>query len=531
MRIEQHDRSEAQAAASAPHPRRRVADRLASAPLAFVSVALLGLLVVVALTTPINHDENQYIGAAMLAVDGRPFIDFLYLQTPLQPLLAAPVVAWWPGSDFLALRIAGALLAFAALAATYGAARLLGATERDARIAALLMASCHAFLFAAGLVRNDILPVALLAGAMAAAIAALRGAWTGQIGWPLAGLLLGAAISTKVSYAFPAAATVAVLCWQLARGTRRDWLGLAALGAGLAVGLMPTLIAWIAAPGPFVYGVYDYARTAPFDWYAANGLGWKLTWWGKLFDCSKAIVAGPILPALLVWGTAIRVGTGRRDPAIALLDTLIVAGLIAAWLPTPTWRQYFVPLLPPLFARISIALPYFSRRWKAGFAIAALIGLAPHLINLGSVVKTGSPVSNTEREARWIGRILASAPCGAIATLSPYLVLDSGRPLDRRFANGVFFYRTGDRLPAATVRAFNAITPATLTAELDAEPPAALITGYETRRRIDRIGLDGGLATYAAARGYRTVRSPYGKAVVHIRASPNPKRGVRCTPA
>ena len=42
---------------------------------------------------PIDHDEGQYVGAVAMMRFGLPYRDFAYLQTPLQPLLFAPL-AW-----------------------------------------------------------------------------------------------------------------------------------------------------------------------------------------------------------------------------------------------------------------------------------------------------------------------------------------------------------------------------------------------------------------------------------------------------
>jgi hypothetical protein len=55
----------------------------------FVLAALL--LGISLLTRPINHDEGQYVGAIALMRSGLPYRDFAYLQTPLQPLLLAPL--------------------------------------------------------------------------------------------------------------------------------------------------------------------------------------------------------------------------------------------------------------------------------------------------------------------------------------------------------------------------------------------------------------------------------------------------------
>ncbi|MEG8053547.1 hypothetical protein QP185_10385 [Sphingomonas aerolata] len=87
-------------------------------------VGLAALYIALALLRPVDHDESQYVAAAVLTAHGLlPYRDFAYLQTPLQPFLLAPIAvltgAWtWP-----ALRLTNALLGLATVAFVHAAAR------------------------------------------------------------------------------------------------------------------------------------------------------------------------------------------------------------------------------------------------------------------------------------------------------------------------------------------------------------------------------------------------------------------------
>ena len=91
-----------------------------------------------ALATPINHDKDQYIGAAIAAARSRPFVDFIYLQTPLQPLLTSPVLMMPVGTRLVALRAATALLGTLLLLGVFVAARIGGIRPCAAALAAVL---------------------------------------------------------------------------------------------------------------------------------------------------------------------------------------------------------------------------------------------------------------------------------------------------------------------------------------------------------------------------------------------------------
>ncbi|HET8613751.1 MAG TPA: glycosyltransferase family 39 protein [Sphingomonas sp.] len=470
-------------------------------------------LALLALTASVNHDESQYLAAALLTRRARPFVEFLYLQTPLQPYVFAPLTALAPGWSFVLLRLVTATLGAALLGVTYAVARRAGAERRAAVIAVLLMASCQAFLFAATVVRNDALPALLAAIAMLLAIEALPRRASAR--WLAVGALLGLATSAKLSYAVVAGAFgLFLLVSPAARAEGKiDRRAIIAFAVGGLAGLLPCLLAWLSAPESFLYGVFQYGAEAPFRWYAANGYAWRLGLGGKAVDTLMILALGPSLIAL---AAVARDGfrTGAAGPAAVLLDWLIAGGLIAALLPTPTWRQYFLPLEAPLFARFAL-IGIGSRWWMAMLlGLSATAGVASNGIMLvrAAVTKRLPPLA-AEREAHWIGaRLRALHARGPVATLSPQVTLDSGYPLDPLFATGPFAYRTADALPPARQRRLAIVGPRGLAAVFDAHPPAAIVTGYEDHAHLDRIGLDSALEEYARRHGYREERSPYGRA-------------------
>ncbi|HYU16343.1 MAG TPA: hypothetical protein VEL05_09735, partial [Candidatus Acidoferrum sp.] len=122
------------------------------------------------------------------------------------------------------------------------------------------------------------------------------------------------------------------------------------------------------------------------------------------------------------------------------------------------------------------------------------------------------------RESHWIGeRLRAAGASGVISTLAPHIALDSGYPLDPRLATGVFMYRTGDSLSEAELRRLHAMSPATLVEFMDESPPAAILVGYEGRDHRTPVDLDAPFRAYARARGYRSERSPFGRAELYVR--------------
>src|SRR5437867_2057688 len=74
------------------------------------ALAALALLVLTGLFLPLDHDEGQYVAAAWLVHRGLlPFVDFPYLQTPLQPFILAPAAGLVPGWMWLSSRLINAV--------------------------------------------------------------------------------------------------------------------------------------------------------------------------------------------------------------------------------------------------------------------------------------------------------------------------------------------------------------------------------------------------------------------------------------
>ncbi|HEX8842850.1 MAG TPA: hypothetical protein VF757_11195, partial [Sphingomicrobium sp.] len=121
----------------------------------FIAAALLIAFSII--VRAINHDEGQYVAAIAMMRGGWPYLDFSYLQTPLQPLLLSPLSLLPAGWLLVAARCANGLFALATLALVYRAVR--DRLEPGSAIVAVAAFACtEAFLLASSLARNDALP-------------------------------------------------------------------------------------------------------------------------------------------------------------------------------------------------------------------------------------------------------------------------------------------------------------------------------------------------------------------------------------
>lgn len=479
---------------------------------------LVAWLILAVFFRDIDYDEGQYVGATALMRIGLPFRDFFYLQTPLQPLLLAPL-AWLVEQHlFLALRLANAAMVGLSAVIVYHAVVGQGARRTSALAAAGLMVVCEPMIFIGAVARNDAMP--LLFETMGIAI--LMTGWRSQRAvwlFGLAGLCFGAAISAKLHFAVPGLFAGLTLLWHWrSLGAAR----VAAFAVGGFTGLIPSVFIWSLAPDAFMFGVLEYGFKAPWQWYHLGNRAEMFTLPVLIGRFLLYTAVGPTIVALIAV-IAARIANPRQGGIVLLLDVLIVAGLIASLLPQPIYRQYLAPLYPPLFIRLGLIVHWWPRGRMVGFLFAfmSVAALIETLLENGGHITTNllagrSPVMIATRDAHWLGRTVGG-PDRVVAALSPELAVDSGLTFDPRFATGPFIFRTRGLVEADEAVRWKVVPSEMMDTLFATNPPDLIVTGGN--RRIDVAapnGLDVEIDRWALANRWRAIRSPSGKLIVYL---------------
>lgn len=481
-------------------------------PATLIGLALLVGLSVVA--RRVNHDESQYVAAIALMRFGLPYRDFAYLQTPLLPLLLSPLSILPAGWTFLAARAASGAFGYLTLLFLWWT--LDNRVSSGARFVALFSLACtNAFLLASSLARNDALPMLLIAAALLPLLRAI--ALDSRPHFALGGLLLGLAVSAKISAALPAAGAGLFILLRCRRGGIQPFFSFA---IGLVAGLLPTLIAAAIAPSAFGFDVLGYNLRAPVQWWSSIGQAHELTPLVRLSKLIAMAALGPVLVALLAAAF-----DRRRKEELRLLDLMIIGGIISAFLPVPALTQYLVPLLPPLFVRFGLALDDAPKgRRRSLLALAAASSVA----GLAASVVASSAELEIVRHLR-LGREVAALANGAsVVTLSPEYVAGGSVKLDPRFAAGPFLYRTRGKLALTAERDGRGLSVDRLDPSLDLSRPAVILVGGEREPFPPTYpnGLDQPLVDWSVRSGYEP--RPLGAGFVAFVA---PGRAVRGRPS
>ncbi|MBY0521347.1 MAG: DUF2029 domain-containing protein, partial [Sphingomonas sp.] len=211
------------------------------------------------------------------------------------------------------------------------------------------------------------------------------------------------------------------------------------------------------------------------------------------------------LPALAIVAAA-----RSRDRRAVLLVLLIVAGLIAALLPEPTWRQYLMPVLPPLFVRLAMAWQARPPGRTMRIVLAVFVGAGLATTVEGVIRLRGLTMVDATAQAIAIGRVArAERVTGPVATLSPQFLPAAGLSIDPRFAAGSYYFRTFALLDPAFERPYVLVSRARI--DFGCVPPAAILIGGEGAWTSGDAGDDAALEAYAVTNRWRRHDVPGGR--------------------
>ena len=462
-----------------------------------IGALLLSIFLVFNSLASVNHDESQYAAAAVLSADYLIYRDFMSNQPPLHAWVFAPIAALFGDWAFIGMRVATSALALLTAILVYLLQRRLSVSVGHAVLVTGALVCTQAFLFASGLVRNDMLPAALSAGGMVL-LAKPSGSYAKHIA---AGLLFGLAVSAKVSWS-----PVALAAFLYVVYFRRK--AVAPIIIGGVLGSVPLLVTFWIAPAGFLYGVLEHGATAPFDWYQQTGEAEKLTWRRKIGSVvyQSWWGAAPVAALAIAFFAVTR--WKKFEERHWFLAILCVGGLIGALIPTPTHEQYLIPLYVALFPLYGLVLSDIPSRRAAIFLtiLASVYGSITTVKRIWNNTTNGVTAFEMRSTANWIDdEIGKTGQEGTIATLSAHLVTGIETKLDRGFATGPFVYRSGSLLSPSRARDLNTMIPARLN-EPDFRPVAVLTGGEPEWGRAPSP--DSSLDAFAASQGYRLLRVP-----------------------
>jgi len=495
-----------------------------------------------------RRDEELYVPPAVLLDGGRLYQDFFYNHVPGSAWLYHASHQLFGGGGLLFSARFTTFVIWLAFAALVGF--LTWRLTRSALIALVAVVLLVANDFLLGVVgstaTNNFLPLPFAYAGLCLFALGVRG--EGVLGRrtakpgvePLtigaAGFSFALALSMKVSavaFVAPIAVAALLLPVGLAFPARLKTVFLPLVVGGV-IGAIPVLIDVVRAPELFLAHVVQY-HTGPHiafwsgesaaDEEVATSLGAKaLLAHGIWFGGVNLLLALAALIGVTLY--ALQERQSRTAPGLAYLAiAVVVVVAMFGFAPTPSFPQYFAPLCAALLFLVGVtAAPGQSVRGRSIESVFVAIGLlafvagAPRLAqHAGKLASPGSwTVTKIHRAGEAIAAEMAKACVeGKVLTLLPIYPLEGGLGVYPEFATGQFVYRTGDLTPPDLRKWYRTTAPSEIEAFLSADPPAAMLLGFEP-------ALEAPMVAFAEKQGYRraegfSVDDRYGKGYLMLR--------------
>ncbi len=478
---------------------------------------LLGLCVTAALllttvvTSPLDHDEHQFVASAALWSRQAllPYLDYPYFHMPNLIFVYGGLFRWvdhllLAGRSLDALACLLLICLFSGL--TY---RLLDQVESTTRlklsfvVPALLLLSPH-FSRTSGRAWNHGLAVLLCTVAALIFIHEFRTGYRTIVIF-FCGVLLGIAIGIRLSFAVAPAAFFAHLVidrpdsspwWPLRKGLT--------LTAGILVGLAPPIYLLVRAPEAFMFGNFTYANLNTL--YFQDRLpSIRLTLPGKfLYLIVMLLWAGnSVIAASFAYFAVYRClcRSGERVlhwREIVFCSLWAAAMVIGAWLPTPSHLQYYFSVLPPLLLAVvyslaslqtsDLRLLFPHRRVLYLAAAICLIPAVAEYRKVLSLIRPGNWVPLAiHQEGLEVARLTGAR---RILTLSPIVPLEGRGAIYRELATGPFSFRVSGFVESQTRASMKMPDRKNLESWLRGQAPAAVFTGLERDHDLEQPLID-----------------------------------------
>ncbi len=310
-----------------------------------VALVQAAVFVPAAIWRYVDGDEGYYLLASDLVLGAKlPYRDFMFTQMPLLPYLYGLWTAVL-GETWLTARLLSVAFAIALGVLLFDFAR-----RRFGLVLAVVGLSLYVF---SGLVFAWMPTVKTYAAATFFLFAALalvdRRDAAARNAWVAAGLLLALAVGTRLIFAAAAPAFV----WAALRAAeqRARARALKPLATGFALGLVPASLFLVIDPGRFLFDNVGYHA-----FRSSEGLVGDFRQKARVAENLVGIGTpdGGLPQFMLLLVTAVVAAVSLRLLRRPFPLSLAIAGLlgVASFLPTPSYPQYFVTLVPFLVVGI-----------------------------------------------------------------------------------------------------------------------------------------------------------------------------------
>jgi len=510
--------------------------RISSRVLQFIGVSLFFLAISIlliskALNAEINHDEHQFVAGGKLLADqfSFPYIDYPFHHMPNLVLIYALLFQLTNycllGARVLSVvcaTISAGILFYITYQHFYSQGSLI--RNLTAVTCVILLITNPLFYSVSGRAWNHDLPTLLIL----LTFALLYRYDNQDISTRkvfLSGIFLGLAIGARLSYATAIIPYLgAFLIFPSQRSRTSKHLHIIAFSIGVSLGLLPSIVLFIANPKFFIFGNVIYPKLNPvYRQLLRHRTGMTIA--GKIIYFLTNVISSP-LNMLLYLGLFVIMITATVKSMVTKTSTnmslvfafgLSLFLLIGSFGPTPSWHQYFYAPIPFLILGIIFGFNtlFGKRRRLSWFLIIVPLLLviifgSARIVSFDDIKLMNHPNQLLTIQVHNFGMDIKSLLGeGKILTLAPIVPLEGGLDIYEAFATGPFTWRTAFLLSEEKREEYGVISYLDLDGYLENNPPDAILVGFESKNDGfgfgDLGGLEKPLARFAIQHGYEAV--------------------------
>ncbi len=489
---------------------------------------IVALAVLNRVMTYLDVNEHMYITAGyLIKKNNRLYEDFAYLQMPLLPLLYGYLYKLFDTSHYLMI---GKLVSYAAFIASCFVIHRISIEASEDKyfaIAVLFIFSLNSTIIrVTAESSNYITPIFCSLMAYILFLRAVTKPGNRVILAGMAGLCVSIATGIKLYYAAIALpfAAVSMLYPRSASIRERVARTFIPLIVGMAIGILPVTYYLLRDPELFIFDnigfhvlklkcddLLDQAKVvSPF---------YKFVYARDVFFRFDNLI--PVLGTTFSFMSALldlrsrttKEFLSRIPPALVLSLLLLIVTAITTLKMTPLYIQYFA--MPISFSILLFISSYHLaerldeniRKSLLASLVIMLVIYSEYTLFYGARAEWKSiQVHDVAQRIRdKIGNRNAR-----VATLSPLYVIEADLEIYRELATGQFLYQIGDLLTPEQRKKFCATSPKTIHELFKADPPTAILVGFEGP-------LDSSLKQYAISAGYQKADGNFGGGELYIR--------------
>jgi hypothetical protein len=479
-----------------------IRNRLVNIYSVIFAVFLFVVVFCLAMNTPLDHDEHQYIACAKLISSHSliPYFNFPFYHLP-NILLVYSLIFKLTGYLLFGARTFSALCVWVTLLITYLTALRIFREKNTflklsiASFSVFFIFSNPVFIYTCGKAWNHDFPIMLT---MLSFVFLYRALDKSSAGYTfLTGFLSGFAAGTRISFVPVVLPLIIYILVFPKTGTLKERLRLLYFFvAGIFVSFIPSLILFISYPGQFVFDVFSYHLQ--IDAQYLKSFGWYTPVYGRI-EYFLHVISEPRNFLLTIAGIVFilclkfySLNDNKKMTELNIIIVVIPFLLIGSLIKPVIFYQYLYAPVPFIVLGTILGISKLKDKLQMHSLLLYIVLAGISIYSGGKYFWKVNKLSNPQN---WLTvqyhnygyEISKYTGKGKVLTLAPIFALEGGAEIYPEFSSSPFTWRTSEFVNTQIRKRMKIISKPDLDEFLKNDPPLGILTGFEEHLEGDLI--------------------------------------------